>query len=108
MVVKDDTVHLIDEANYSGNFKEKTWHSNPGIGALEGQLVTHPSTFIAMPKRPHDLIKEEMTMSCLSMGPIPTLRIKGCPQITWGGSKAPADYKEALNVPKQNLGAAAL
>ena len=46
MAVKDDTVHLIDEANYSGNFKEEIWHSNPGLEeALEGQLVTHPSTF---------------------------------------------------------------
>lgn len=55
------TVRLIDEATYCGNFKEKTWHSNPGTGALEGQLVTHHSTFIAMPRRPHDLIKEAMT-----------------------------------------------
>lgn len=61
MAVKDDTVHLINEVNYSGNFKEKPWHSNTGIeGALEGQLVTHPSTFTLMPRRPHDIIKEAM------------------------------------------------
>lgn len=64
MAVKDDTVHLIDEANYSGKFKEETWHStNPDLaGALEGQLASYPSTFIAMPRRPHDIIREAMTM----------------------------------------------
>lgn len=36
MVVKDDIVYLIDEVNYSGNFKEKIWYFNFGIGVLEG------------------------------------------------------------------------
>lgn len=29
MAVKDDTVPLVDEASYGGNFKEKSWHSQP-------------------------------------------------------------------------------
>lgn len=41
MAVKDDTVHLIDEASYNVNIKEETWPANPGF---EGQLGTDPST----------------------------------------------------------------
>lgn len=62
MAVKDDTVPLVDEASYSGNFKEKSWHSNPCTGTLEGQPVTHHSTVISLPRRTHDLIKKAMTI----------------------------------------------
>lgn len=59
MAVKGNTVHLIDEANYRGSLEElafKPWH-----WGLRRSDSCHPATYIAAPKRPHDLIKKAMT-----------------------------------------------
>ena len=106
MAVKDDTVHLVDEASYSGNFKEKTRHCNPCTGALEGQSVTHYSTDIPAQKATWSNKEGKDYWALSLMGPIPTLRTKGCSQMIWGTSKAL--HNGATNVTRLTLWAAAL
>ena len=99
MAVKDDTVPLVDEASYSGNFKEKTRHSHPCTGTLEGQPVTHHSTVIPSQKATGSNTEGNDYWALSLTGPIPTLRTKGRPQATWGLSKAPHDGAATVTRP---------
>lgn len=60
----------------------------------------HPSTFIATPRRPHDLIKVAMAMGLSLQGTHSNIKNKAMPPNNFGDSKAPTDYEGATDVPK--------
>lgn len=59
--MKDDTVHLTDEANYSGNCEEKTWNSIPVLGLRRSANSSVSKSHGNTQKTP-TLIKEAMIM----------------------------------------------